>query len=358
VSAHAYDANGNTLSDAQGRSFTWDFENRLVQATVPGTNGGTTTFKYDPFGRRIQKSGLLATTNYLYDGMNDMEELDNSGNTQAKYTQGKRLDEPLSQLRSGTTSYYDTDGLGSITSLANASGALANTYSYDSFGDLTASTGAVTNPFRYTGREFDSETGLYYLRARYFDPHAGRFLAEDPIGYRGGPNFYGYLMNNPLILLDPMGLCVTIFVGDRVYSSTGNTVEGQVSVRSDQTPLMFMGYTMENANAGDNHNKPPIPDGTFDAFIRRDHDPNRVELTGVKGYNNIQIRNGNYPSDFKGCIGVGTSHKTDFIGDSRNALNQILNIIDADGTGCITVVVQPILPPPEPLYGDGAKCGS
>jgi YD repeat-containing protein len=72
VSGSALDANGNTLSDAQGRSFTWDFENRLTQAVVPGTNGGTTTFRYDPFGRRIQKSGPLGTTNYLYDGMNPL----------------------------------------------------------------------------------------------------------------------------------------------------------------------------------------------------------------------------------------------------------------------------------------------
>jgi YD repeat-containing protein len=58
----AYDANGNTLSDASGRQYTWDFENRLVSATNPGV--GTTTFRYDPFGRRIQKSGALGTTNY------------------------------------------------------------------------------------------------------------------------------------------------------------------------------------------------------------------------------------------------------------------------------------------------------
>ena len=64
VAIYAYDANGNTLSDAQGRSFTWDFENRLTQATNPGV--GTTTFRYDPFGRRIQKSGPLGITNYLY----------------------------------------------------------------------------------------------------------------------------------------------------------------------------------------------------------------------------------------------------------------------------------------------------
>jgi hypothetical protein len=82
------DTNGNTLSDPQGRNFTWDFENRLVQAVVPGTGGGTTTFKNDPFGRRIQKSGPLGTTNYLYDGSfqkgwNVVEELDSSGNVLA-----------------------------------------------------------------------------------------------------------------------------------------------------------------------------------------------------------------------------------------------------------------------------------
>jgi YD repeat-containing protein len=86
VLGSAFDANGNTLSDAQGRSFTWDFENRLVQATNPGV--GTTTFRYDPFGRRIQKSGPLGTTNYLYDGMNPLEEVDNAENILARYTQG------------------------------------------------------------------------------------------------------------------------------------------------------------------------------------------------------------------------------------------------------------------------------
>jgi hypothetical protein len=76
------DANGNTLSDASGRQYTWDFENRLTQAVVPGANGGTTTFRYYPFGRRIQKSGPLGTTNYLYDGMdssaNVIDEMNNA----------------------------------------------------------------------------------------------------------------------------------------------------------------------------------------------------------------------------------------------------------------------------------------
>src|SRR3984957_6428693 len=115
----ANDANGNTLTDAQGRSFTWDFENRLTQAVVPGTNGGTTTFRYDPFGRRIQKSGPLGPTNYLYAGMNRasvIEEVDGSGNVLARFAEGRGVDEPLSELVSGTTSYFEQDGLGSATS--------------------------------------------------------------------------------------------------------------------------------------------------------------------------------------------------------------------------------------------------
>jgi RHS repeat-associated protein len=204
--SYTYDANGNTLSDPSGKSYTWDFENRLTQAVVPGTNGGTTAFKYDPFGRRIQKSGPLGTTNYLYDGINLIEEVDNSGNILARYTHGAVIDEDLSMLRSGTISYYHADALGSITSLSNPAGALANTYIYDTFGNLATSTGSVTNPFQYTGREFDSETGLYYYRARYYNVQLGRFISEDPTGFAGGPNFYAYAKNRPTNFIDPTGL--------------------------------------------------------------------------------------------------------------------------------------------------------
>ena len=202
--SYTYDNNGNTLTDASGKSYTWDFENRLVQAVVPGT--GTLTFKYDPFGRRIQKSGPLGTTNYLYDGANLIEEVDNAGNVLARYTQSGLIDESLGMLRSGVTSYYQADGLGSTSSLSNSAGTLANTYTYDSFGKLAASTGTLLNPFQYTGREFDLETGIYEYRARYYDQNAGRFISEDPIAFRGGVNFYRYVLNNPVINVDPPGL--------------------------------------------------------------------------------------------------------------------------------------------------------
>ena len=102
----------------------------------PSGSGGTVSFKYDPFGRRVQKSSTSGTTNYLYDGVNVLEEVDNSGNMLARYPQGQGIDEPLAELRSATTSYYQQDGLGSVSSLSNSAAALANTYTYDSFGKL------------------------------------------------------------------------------------------------------------------------------------------------------------------------------------------------------------------------------
>jgi RHS repeat-associated protein len=80
-----------------------------------------------------------------------------------------------------------------------------NTYTYDSFGNTTNSTGSVTNYFRYTAREFDSETGIYYYRSRYYDPSAGRFISEDPTRFDAGVNFYAYVKNNAPNFNDPSG---------------------------------------------------------------------------------------------------------------------------------------------------------
>ena len=109
-------------------------------------------------------------------------------------------------LRSSTTSYFEQDGIGSVTSLSNTAGVLAQTYTFDSFGKLTASSGSLKNPFQYTAREFDPETSLYFHRARYYDPNIGRFLSEDPSDFDGGINFYAYVGNDPANWLDPLGL--------------------------------------------------------------------------------------------------------------------------------------------------------
>jgi RHS repeat-associated protein len=148
--------------------------------------GSGVSFKYDPFGRRVYKSSSSGTSTYAFDGSNLIEETNSTGAAVARYSQGLDIDEPLAMLRTSTTSYYQADGLGSVTSLSSAAGSLARTYTFDSFGKQTASSGSLTNPFQYTAREFDTETSLYYYRARYYDPQTGRFLKEDPAGFQAG----------------------------------------------------------------------------------------------------------------------------------------------------------------------------
>jgi len=207
--SYTYDNNGNrlTLTSSSGTiNYTWDFENRLI-GEKPAGSSTTNTFKYDPFGRRIQVvyPGISTTSIYAYDGDNLIEEVNATGAVVARYAQGLNIDELLAMLRSGATSYYHAGGLGSITSLTNTAGAVAATQVYDSFGNTTSSTGTLTNPFRYTAREAD-EIHAYFYRARYYDPINGRFLSEDPIGFGGGVNFYNYALGDPTTFSDPTGL--------------------------------------------------------------------------------------------------------------------------------------------------------
>jgi RHS repeat-associated protein len=202
-----YDSNGNMLTkaDASGATtYNWDFESRLDSVVLPGS-GGTVSFKYDPFGRRIQKSSSVGITNYLYDSSNGVAEVDVAGTPLATYVQSGAIDEPLAQLRSGTAGYYQPDGLGSVTSIAGTAGTLINSEIYDSFGNVTASTGSFVNPLQYTGRENDSETGLRYYRARYYDPTVGRFVSEDPGGFDGGIDSIPTRTTIPRCLVTPSG---------------------------------------------------------------------------------------------------------------------------------------------------------
>ena len=96
--------------------------------------------------------------------------------------------------------------MGSVVALTNAAAGLVQTYSYDSFGNITATIN-ITQPFTYTGREYDTETGLHFYRARYYDARSGRFLQRDPIGFKGGDvDLHAYVKNNPVTYTDPDGL--------------------------------------------------------------------------------------------------------------------------------------------------------
>jgi RHS repeat-associated protein len=211
---YQYDDNGNLtrktlLATGNYSQYTYDAENRLtkVEDFVAGnpTAFATSTYRYDGLGRRIEKVANGQTKRYIYDGEDILLEYDGANVLQARYTHGPGIDEPIAVTKGGNTFFYHQDGLGTVTDLTDNAGATAKSYSYDAYGNLVDQTGTLDQPYTYTGREFDSESGLYYLRARSFDPIAGRFFQKDPIGLRGGLNLYRYAFDNPVRFTDPRG---------------------------------------------------------------------------------------------------------------------------------------------------------
>lgn len=160
-------------------------------------------FHYDALGRRVSRHGkTLGSTKYTYDGL-DVVMDDDFNNGIVKYRNGLGIDDKLKMVSSGNAKYFLQDHLGSTTGLADSSGAITSSASYDSFGN---STNNLTTRYRYTGREFDSFTGLYFYRARWYDASLGRLISEDPIGFQGGDiNLFAYVGNNPLKFTDPTG---------------------------------------------------------------------------------------------------------------------------------------------------------
>nr|WP_321402498.1 RHS repeat-associated core domain-containing protein [uncultured Desulfobacter sp.] len=197
----AYDLNGNMISKGSA-AFDYDSENRLIEAITTDT---TSSYTSDPMGRRRSKTVNTATTSYLYDGDNVIMEYDQSGAMARRFVYGPMVDEPVCMITPSARYYYHADALGSVVALSDTSGSLAETYAYSPFGKTNGSS-TLGNPYLFTGRRLDSESGLYYYRARHYDVQEGRFVQPDPIGFEGGINLYAYASNNPIMYLDPLGL--------------------------------------------------------------------------------------------------------------------------------------------------------
>jgi RHS repeat-associated protein len=211
--SYTYDQNGNETS-AGSQTFTYDLENRLKTATSGST---TTTYLYDGEGNRLQAStGALATqkTNFFWDTNNALPQLvleqDGNGSVLRRYYYGARR---LSMVTPASSFYYHYDLLGSVTNVTDASGTPEWTDSYEPFGAIRSETqndpNAPTNYMKFAG-EYADPTGLYYLRARQYDPGAGRFLSVDPIQRSADTQeglLYAYASDNPLVSTDPSGLC-------------------------------------------------------------------------------------------------------------------------------------------------------
>jgi RHS repeat-associated protein len=182
----------------------------------------TTTFQYDPFGRKVRKiveGGVHPpqTTRYAYSGGRVLEEQDNTGTPKASYVYGRYIDEPIQMKRGDSTVYYHTDDLYNVTALTNAAGEVVERYRYDDFGTphIYGPTGAsipestVGNPYLFTGRAYDTDLGLYDYRTRHLHPGLGRFTTRDQIDLWGDPvnmgNPYSYVGNAPGKYVDPYG---------------------------------------------------------------------------------------------------------------------------------------------------------
>jgi RHS repeat-associated protein len=200
----AYDANGNLVSRSGPvtgtTSYTWDARGQLVGISGPG---GTASFAYDAFGRRIEKTVNGVRTGFLYDGAQAIAELKGSA-VETVYHTGLAIDEVLARYAPSGNRTLLTDALMSVIAQANDDQTIGNYYAYSAYGEALALGPDEGNSLQYTGRENDG-TGLYYYRARYYDPVLKRFISEDPIGLVGGLNSAAYVGGNPVSYIDPLG---------------------------------------------------------------------------------------------------------------------------------------------------------
>ncbi|MDG4784879.1 RHS repeat-associated core domain-containing protein [Micromonospora sp. WMMD1102] len=193
-----HDADGNLSFDGT-TSYTWNARGELSGLSRTGLSA---SFGYSTDGRRLDRTVDGATVNYLYDGLNPVQEKVDGAVTATTTSAG--VDGWQLRESGGTTKRYLTDGLGSTLGLVDNAGAGA-TYAYEPFGATAVTGDDGGNPYRYTGRE-DDGTGLYYYRNRYYSPTLQRFISEDPIGIASGDaNPYAYVFNHPTALTDPMG---------------------------------------------------------------------------------------------------------------------------------------------------------
>jgi len=204
-----------------GKTFTYDSENHMTSMTSEST---FITMKYDAFGNRVSKTVNGVTTQYLVeDDVNPtgypqvVEELTGpigAGVVTRTYTYGlQRISQNLSPTVTGnatwTPSFYGYDGFGTVRQLTDTAGAPTDTYEYDAYGNFFTKTGTTPNNYLYRGEQYDSDLGLYYLRARYYNTGTGRFVSMDPEnGIPTDPKTlhkYVYGGGDPVNALDPTG---------------------------------------------------------------------------------------------------------------------------------------------------------
>ena len=279
-----YDEDGN-LTNYDGKVYSWNAENRLV-AVVPETpaNGDAKIeYVYDYMGRRVSKQEfdyagdawvVSADTRFLYDGWNLIREvstptLDLGLQTSVSYVWGLDLSVSLqgaggiggllSRIDGGTSStssvyLYTYDGNGNVGQLVDAAGSIAAHYEYDPFGNTINSNGllASDNHYRFSTKYLDAETDLYYYGYRYYMLELGRWISRDPIEEDGGLNLYGFVQNDVIDIVDPLGQYNFVASGTGAYfigwkeaeylDKRGGELLGAQETGSHGSSASFAGY--------------------------------------------------------------------------------------------------------------------
>jgi RHS repeat-associated protein len=221
----AHDKNGNRREDGK-RFYEYDDENRLIRV-IRKSDEVISEYHYDALGRRVVKIVDALNTSdlirYAYDDARVIEEQDGSGDTEATYVYGNYIDEVLTMHRGGQDYFYHKNAHWSVVAVTDAAANVVERYAYSDYGSVSVTDEAGTpvvendyagfqtahsiigNPYMFTGRRWDEESGLYYYRARFYDCEKGRFLQRDPLEYVDGINLYEYVRGNPRNNLDPYG---------------------------------------------------------------------------------------------------------------------------------------------------------
>ena len=221
VKGYEYDANGNLVEfehyphinpeNVVIEIYTYNELNQLT--SYNNGLGETTTYSYAPDGMRVSKTGNNETTKFYWDRGYMSAESVNGTFTAKNYIGVQGV---FARESGSTTEYMLKNGHGDVTNIIK-NGTVTNWLDYDPYGNQTM--GNTSNPFRYCGEYFDEESGLIYLRNRYYSPEIGRFITEDPI--QDGLNWYAYCGNNPVNFWDPLGLDAIVITADNAAGSSG-----------------------------------------------------------------------------------------------------------------------------------------